>query len=409
MQLRQYQIDNANILTEIIKKYRIAAFVAEMRVGKTLTSLQVAFLLSKKNVLFVTKKKAISSIENDYKNFNYKYKLTVTNYEQLHNLKDEFDFIICDECHSLGQYPLPSNRAINLKKISVNKDVLLLSGTISPESYSQLFHQFWISSFGPWNQFKNFYAWHKFYGIPSVKFLYNKQINDYSKTKKELIFSDFDKYMISFSQVDAGFEMFVEEEILKVPMSEKIQKAITILRRDKVFTTKAGMTILADTAVKEMQKVHQLCGGTVKAECGTGIVFDTTKVDFIVNHFKGQKIAIFYKYIAEGIALRDAFKGRVYDDPTEFNKADNEAVFICQVQSGREGINVSTADCLVMYNIDFSALSYWQSRARLQTKNRVKKAMVYWIFTDGGIEEKIYQMVLNKKDFTTVYYKKSNF
>jgi hypothetical protein len=59
-----------------------------------------------------------------------------------------------------------------------------------------------------------------------------------------------------------------------------------------------------------------------------------------------------------------------------------------------------------MYNIDFSAVSYWQSRARLQTKDRVKAAKVYWIFSEGGIESKIYQAVQNKKDYTLNYFKK---
>lgn len=409
MQLRDYQITIAAQTNELLLRYKIAYLCLEVRTGKTLTALEAARLYGAKDVLFVTKKKAIGSIQQDYEATGKHFNLYLINYDSLHKVTEKFDLIILDEAHSIAQYPIPANRTKELKRICKDLPIIYLSGTPSPESFAQFYHQFFVSSYSPFNQYANFYKWHKEFGIPKKKYLYGREIADYSCVKMDLLKPIIDKYMISFSQVDAGFEMFVEEEILKVPMSEKIQKAITILRRDKVFTTKAGMTILADTAVKEMQKIHQLCGGTVKAECGTGIVFDTTKVDFIKERFKGQKIAIFYKYIAEGIALRDAFKGRVYDDPIDFNKADNDAVFICQVQSGREGINVSTADCLVMYNIDFSALSYWQSRARLQTKNRVKKAMVYWIFTDGGIEEKIYQTVLNKKDFTTVHYKKSNF
>ena len=92
----------------------------------------------------------------------------------------------------------------------------------------------------------------------------------------------------------------------------------------------------------------------------------------------------------------------------EFNQAD-DLVFISQIQSGREGINLSTADCLIMYNIDFSAVSYWQARARLQTKDRAAPAIVFWIFTDGGIEEKIYNVVQSKKDFTLNHYKKAAF
>jgi hypothetical protein len=69
-------------------------------------------------------------------------------------------------------------------------------------------------------------------------------------------------------------------------------------------------------------------------------------------------------------------------------------------------VNLSTADALVMMNIDFSALSYWQARARLQDKNRTKEAIVYWVFSEGGIEQKIYERVLNKRDYTLEHFKR---
>jgi len=76
-----------------------------------------------------------------------------------------------------------------------------------------------------------------------------------------------------------------------------------------------------------------------------------------------------------------------------------------QIVSGREGINLSKADVLVYYNIDFSAVSYWQSRARLQTINR-DKIDIYWIFSKNGIEEHIYKSVCKKKNFTLQTFKK---
>jgi hypothetical protein len=64
------------------------------------------------------------------------------------------------------------------------------------------------------------------------------------------------------------------------------------------------------------------------------------------------------------------------------------------------------ADALIFLNIDFSAVSYWQARARIQTKDRVKEANIHWIFAKGGIEDKIYEAVMNKKDYTTYHFKK---
>ena len=73
--------------------------------------------------------------------------------------------------------------------------------------------------------------------------------------------------------------------------------------------------------------------------------------------------------------------------------------------SGREGISLREAQCLVYYNIDFSATSYWQSKDRMTTKTRLEND-VYWVFASGGIEDQIYKAVTKKKDYTLRHFKK---
>jgi hypothetical protein len=77
-----------------------------------------------------------------------------------------------------------------------------------------------------------------------------------------------------------------------------------------------------------------------------------------------------------------------------------------QIVSGREGISLRQAEYLVYYNIDFSATSYWQSKDRMTTKDRLHNK-VYWIFSKGGIEKDIYKAVTKKKDYTIAHFKKS--
>ncbi len=405
MELRDYQIDIANRGLEIINEFGMVYLAMQVRTGKTLTSLHLASKMNVQNVLFVTKKKAMSSILDDWKNSKVNFNLDIINYESLHKYNNDYDVVILDEAHCMGQYPIPSERTKLLKELCKGKPVIYLSGTPSPESFAQMFHQFWVSDRSPFKEFKNFYAWHKEYGIPKKKFVFNRELNDYSHVKQERIQSEMQHLMLTYTQQEAGFESLVQEVILYVPMSDKKKWAIDRIIKDKLFKTKDGDVVLADTAVKEMQKVHQICGGTVKCEDGKAIIFDDTKAKFIKERFKGQKIAIFYKYIAEGLLLRATF-GNIHEDPQAFNEAGGDAVFISQVQSGREGINLSSADALVMYNIDFSAVSYWQSRARMQTKDRTIASKVYWIFTTGGIEDRIFNMVQNKKDFTLSHFRK---
>ena len=117
----------------------------EVRTGKTLTSLSACEGLDNiDHVLFITKKKAISSITADSDLMCPSYALFVINYESLHKLPDvKWDVVICDEAHSMGAFAKASNRAKTVKALiqKHNPYVILLSGTPTPESYSQIYHQ----------------------------------------------------------------------------------------------------------------------------------------------------------------------------------------------------------------------------------------------------------------------------
>jgi len=319
--------------------------------------------------------------------------------------------VIVDEAHSLGQFPVPSDRTKTLKKICHNTPIICLSGTPIPESYSQLFHQFWISSFSPFSH-SNFYQWVKFgYVRVKNKYVFNRTIPDYSDENKQMIDEQTKDLFLSYTQEEAGFKELVDEEVHIVNMAPGTYAFANNLKRDRVVIGKNDQQILADTEVKLMQKFQQIFSGTVLAEDSQKpIVFDYTKAEYIFDKFKGQKIAIYYKFRGEReliLTIADSRNIAITESPDEFNNSSDK-VFISQVQSGREGVNLSTADCLIMFNIDFAAVSYWQSRARIQSKDRTKSTKVHWIFAKGGIEEKIYKTVINKKDYTLSYFKKDH-
>lgn len=408
IELRDYQEEISSKAAGLLRSDKIAYLAMEVRTGKTLTALATAQKFGARKVLFVTKKKAISDIVTQVNTaydgaFNY---VDVINYEQLHNLNSSYDLVVVDEAHSLGAFPTPSVRANELKRICADLPIIYLSGTPTPESYSQIYHQLFISSYSPFKKYKNFYQWAKDYVELRKKYVFNRSINDYSFANEAMIKEATKHLFFTYTQEEAGFMQLVQENILHVKMGQTTYRFADRLRIDKIVTNKDGKSVLADTAVKLMNKMHQIYSGTVLIDEPEreGAVFDYTKAEFIKQYFQGKKIAIFYKFVSEAMALRWIF-GDVFDDPQKFNEAET-GVFISQIVSGREGINLSTADALVFYNIDFSATSYWQSRARIQTKDREKDAQIYWIFAEGGIEDKIYKAVMDKKDYTLSHFKK---
>lgn len=408
MQLRPYQKEAAEKAALLIQQYHIAYFAWHVRTGKTITSLFTAKLLDKVEILFVTKKKAIGSIQKDAELLQMSECVYITNYDQLHNLPGKiWDLVIIDEAHSIGSFPLPSLRAKLLKDICKCVDIIYLSGTPTPESFSQIYYQFWVSTYSPFNIWYSFYKWAKDFVELKKKYLYNREINDYTNANKELIDQHCAHLFLTMTQEEAGFESLVEEEVLEVEMKPSTYWLANKLIKDRVYIGKEGQEIVCDTAVKLQGKLHQIYSGSVIAEnIETAMVIDHSKVEFIKSHFMGLKIAVFYKFQAEKGMLLWAFAGRICETPEMFNSAGNDAVFIAQFVSGREGLNLSTANCLIFMNIDFSYLSYAQARARMQSKERTTASRLFWIFSKGGIEWKIYEKVKNKSDYTNRHFQK---
>jgi hypothetical protein len=403
MQLRDYQVDIANKGVKILKSNGIVYYALEVRVGKTLISLETAKLFGAKRLLFLTKKKAISSIEADYINFGYDkhFELFVHNDESMHKIEGKFDLVVHDEHHRFGSFPKPSLGAKTFKKMFGHLPVILLSGTPSPESYSQFYHQFWCSGYNPFKEV-NFYKWAANYVNIKMKHLGYAKVNDYSDADINKVMSVIKPYVITYTQEQAGFTSEIEEEVLKVKMKNSTYEMCERLRKDLVIEGKEQV-ILADTSVKLQQKLHQMYSGTIKFESGDSMVIDLSKAEFINSYFKDKKIGIFYKFVEELNALKTIFGDRLTTNLDEFNDTDKSIAL--QIVSGREGISLKNADFLVFYNIDFSATSYWQARDRQTTIDR-KFNKVYWIFSEGGIEEKIYKSVIKKKSYTTNHFKK---
>jgi len=398
MKFRDYQNKIIEHAWNVINLHRFVYLAMEVRTGKTLTSLGLAQRLGIKRLLFLTKKKAISSIESDYKLLSPNYEMTCINYESIHKVEGDFDMIILDEAHTLSAFPKPSKRAKQVASMIKNSFVCLLSGTPTPESYSQMYHQVYGIPNNPFRKYKNFYRFCDDHVNKTQRRINGFMVTDYSGGKQS-INNLMKPYMISYTQKQAGFESQIEEEILTVRVNtgdlcKQLKKDLVVEMDDEV--------ILADTGVKLMSKLHQMYSGTVKFESGNSIVLDTSKAEFIKWKFNDQKIGVFYKFKAELDALKQIFGDQLCTDLDTFNTTNKNIAL--QIVSGREGISLRNAEHIVFYNIDFSATSYWQARDRMTTKDR-KYNKVYWIFAEGGIESKVYRSVIQKKDYTLKHFR----
>jgi len=450
MELRDYQSSLSKDAAAILDRLGIVYLCMEVRTGKSATALNTIKINGYKKALFLTKVKAIPSINSDYKEFGFDqhFNLTVINNESLHKVIDnDFDVVVMDEAHRFGTFPKPNKMTKDFKLRFSNLPIILLSGTPHPESYSQIYHQFWVNKRTPFHNYTNFYKW--FSGMSFVKTEFEMgfgMIANYSnneayinkfydfkhrylskddpekeqkklaiellraddlakmKSSNERMMAIIEPYMVKYTQVDAGFTSKVNESILYCKMQQKTLDMIKKLKDKKVLQGKDEV-ILGDTPVKLMTKVHQMYSGTIKFESGNSMILDDSKALFIKQSFSGKKIAIFYKFKEELQLLEQVFGDNLCAELDEFNSTNKNIAL--QIISGREGISLKAADCLVYFNIDFSSLSYWQSRDRLTTMDRLSND-VYWIFSKGGIEKQIYNAVVKKKNYTASIFMKAN-
>jgi hypothetical protein len=403
-QLRDYQVSLSDQMVDRLNKHGLVYLAAGVRTGKTHTSLTAAQKYGAQKVLFLTKIIAIQSIQSDYRDGQYPFELVIINHQSMHKVIGEFDLLIVDEAHQHSAFPKPSKSTKEIKTRFGHLPMILMSGTPTPESFSQWYHQFSLSNKSPFRANRNFYKWAElFVKKYSVNLGYGI-VYKYDRAIKEKIDPLIEPYLLTFTQQEAGFKSKITEHVMDVEMSAKTYKLIETLKKDFVITGNSD-TVTADSAVKLMSKVHQLGSGTIILDSGKGITIDKTKALFVKDQFSKQKIGIFYKFKQEWELLKEVFGEKLTNDLNEFNTTDKNIAL--QIQSGREGISLKQADCLVFFSIDFSAVSFWQGTARTQTIDRLETD-VYWIFSKETLDESIYKRVMSKKKYTTQHFLKEH-
>lgn len=407
MELRDYQKEAVRQGLDILKREAILYLALETRTGKSLISLSIASVIGKP-VLFVTKKKAIPSILSDYQKAGFTFHLDVTNYEQLKNFSNKDRLVIIDEAHGTGAFPKPSLRAKQLREITKGCPVILLSATPTPESHSQIYHQLWCANAAmPFiQQYKNFYAWAKEYVTITEKRIGTGQmVKDYSKGKENQIIPMIATITITLTQAQAGFsETDIDEIFLEAPAPPRILDIAKAIKRDGIYKTE-GWTATADTAAGRVSKLHQLCGGTILDDTGTAHTIALHKIPLILEISKRYpKLAIYYKFNGEGDLLRAILGDLIRETWQDFQEYE-WGIYLSQFQSGREGINLSTADAILFYNMDHAYLSYEQTRNRIQKIDRDRKGLIIFIQTARGLERAIYDVVRQKENYTASHYR----
>jgi len=384
-----HQIQASEEIADRIERDSFAALAGAPRSGKTATAIRVCELLHFDSVLVFTPKAAIPGWHSEIERTGTKAHITVTNYEQAHKLnKDDYDFVILDESHRLGNRGKPNKRFENIRRVAWHKPLLIMSGTMTIETPLAIYHQTAISKHGPFTlEFISFYKFFKYYGISNTMTVQGRTIEQYNRCKASLdeCIADF---VVTMTQEDAGIVGEAVDELHVVKLSPET-KALIKQVRDGVLEVN-GKEVLFESIIAERLAIHQLEYGGLKIGDEYWQAEHDEVADYILETFGDhEELALMSHYVS----TRNVFERK-------FKKAR-----LLSSNAHAEGVDLSGYK-LVVAGTDFSGARHAQRRERGINMMKRGDSIVHFIVTNGGISREVYKAVTDKKDFNLALYRR---
>jgi hypothetical protein len=312
----------------------------------------------------------------------------VTNYEQVSKIKGVFDLVIMDEAHNVGAFPKPSKRTLEIRDIAYDLPLILLSGTPVVESPAKIFHQCFVTKYSPFAS-KNFYMFHKAYGIPYSKFINGRELKFYDRTIPELM-EKINEFCVFMTQEDAGIDASLQavDKVHYVALSDETKRLYNNLQYKRVIAID-GKDLVCDSIMKLRTSLHMIESGVCKIDDDYILIGNTEKIDYIKSTFgDSEDIGIMSHYVGERLLLEKHFKkAKIYSSSAH-----------------SEGVDLSHLKHFVIASSDYSGSKFIQRRERIININGSNTLIVNHILVKGAISEQVYNAVSKKMDFNNSCY-----
>lgn len=181
---------------------------------------------------------------------------------------------------------------------------------------------------------------------------------------------------------------------IDVPMSEYYREFAK-----KNVITAFGRDFVGDTVFGDLTAKRQLAAAYSRAKLEAfGDLLDGT----------GKRLVVFYNFDVEleGLTGELAKRGRPYGvlngkahDLSPFFDTD-DGVALIQYQSGAMGVNLQQADTCVYFSPPLASSLFEQSKKRIHRVGQDKPCTYYELVSKGTVEDKIYDTLAMRRDYT---------
>lgn len=271
------------------------------------------------------------------------------------------------------------------------KNVILLSGTPTGGKYETLWSQMHLLG---WNISKEMYYNHYIdYHWDDVNGFPLRVIDGYKNVDR--LKRKMRAYGCHFLKTEDCINLPEQiDQTIKVP----VIKEYRIFKEDRICEVD-GVELVGDTTLTKLLYERQLCGqfNQEKIEAFRDLVESTN-----------DRLIVFYNFNAELDALNGVCEsvGRSYslvngqgrDLYNYENKSDS--ITLIQYQAGAMGLNLQKANRIIYFTPPLSSELFEQSKKRIHRIGQNKTCFYYYLTCKGSVEEKIYDTLAMRRDYT---------
>lgn len=407
MELYKHQVQ---VLEELKDKNKCALYL-DMGLGKTFIASEKMKQLDEKLNIIVCPKSVVNTWENHIKLYYpeyqvFKYKLpsdftiktvVIINYDLIWRRKEFQEIknftLILDESQFIKNSTASRTKFIMRLKF---KNIILCSGTPTGGKYEELLTQCKLLG---WNITKTTF-WNMYINYVLIP------INGF-KMPKILGYKNTEHLKQRLKQHGAIF--MKTEEAIELP--EQIHNEIKIdntkeykqFKNDRIITLDKK-TLIGDTSLTKLLYLRQLASqyNDNKLQALKDLVESTS-----------DRLIIFYNFNEERAIIANAISKPLsviagdMKDLTHYEKYDN-SVTLVQYQAGATGINLQKANKIIYFSLPLSSELFEQSKKRIHRIGQRNNCMYYYLLTENSIEEKIYETLKQRKDYTDELFRKDD-
>ena len=235
-----------------------------------------------------------------------------------------------------------------------------MSATPAAESYSQLFHQAKALRLDLWAGEKNFYAWHKKYGVQDLVRANGRFVETYKKVR-DSVWSDF-RGICSVVDRQSAMSDFVEasDEVVELEDCGAMEMCSSIRRDGIIYVDGAGLsrTPLWPWRRSVCRSARGLFWMILGRLFGLGTLSWTGS-----SRFKGVKTAILTNFKHEVSIISERYCDvEITDDFKRFRDMGESGWFLGSWQRFARGVDLSSAAAMVITCCPWSAEGLEQGR-----------------------------------------------